>query len=160
MVGNAETRKALSFFVDNHRINIKGFYGACKEYKGNAINEVGKMEKSVQAFLLKVNKQKHVLQLLQKIENLTIRLVAEHSSTAFVITNTGIYILQNVTEAVDTCEVYGKIKDLQDLLSGMEKLRELVKHGKIRISASFRTVLLLESLFYLTKPEIPLVKTF
>lgn len=118
------------------------------------------MEKSVQAFLIKVNEQKHVLQLIQKIEYLTIRLVAEQSSTAFVITNTGIYNLQNVTEVGDTCDIYGKINDLQDLLSGKEKLRVLVKDGKIRISASFRTVLMLESLFSLTKPEIPLVKTF
>jgi hypothetical protein len=160
MVGSAETRKALSFFVDNHRINFKGFYRPSKEYMGNAITEVGKMEKSVQAFLLKVNEQKHVLQLLQKIENLTIRLVAEHSSTAFVITNTGIYNLQNVAETVDTCDVYGEITDLQDLLSGKEKLRVLVRDGKIRISSSFRTVLFLESLFYLTKLEIPLVKKF
>jgi hypothetical protein len=116
------------------------------------------MEKSVQAFLIKINEQKHVLELIKNVENLTINLIAKNSITAFTITNKELYILENENEAVNTCEISGKTKDLQDLLSGKEQLRVLLRHGKIRISASFRIILLLESLFYLTKSETHLVK--
>jgi hypothetical protein len=117
------------------------------------------MEESVQAFLIKINKQKHVLELIKNLENLSIILIAENLIVAFTITNKELYILENENEAVNICEISGKTKDLQDLLSGEEPLRVLLRQGKIRVSTSFRILLLLESLFYLTKSDAHLVKT-
>lgn len=40
-----------------------------------------------------------------------------------------------------------------DLLAGKRKMRELVRNGQLKINASFRITLLLESVFYLSKEE-------
>lgn len=43
---------------------------------------------------------------------------------------------------------------LQSILSGERKLREVVKHKAAAATFSFRELLLLESLFFLAKPDI------
>jgi hypothetical protein len=44
------------------------------------------------------------------------------------------------------------------LLEGKEKLRNLLKKEQLKVIAPFRAVLLIESIFYLTKPEEQLTK--
>jgi hypothetical protein len=113
---------------------------------------------SVQVFITKMKEQRHVLELIKNIDYLTIRLVAEDSSISFAIANNDVFVLQNAEEEIPLCEIQGGIKNVEDLLKGKEKLRTLVNHGRLQISAPFRTVLMLESLFYLAKSEIPTIK--
>jgi uncharacterized protein YjiK len=117
------------------------------------------MMESVQAFLVKIKEQSHVLQLIKDIDYLTIKLVADGSSISFAIANQNVFILDNEDEEIRTCKIQGKIKDVEDLLKGKEKLRSLEKRGRLQISAPFRTILLIESLFYLTKSENPIINT-
>ena len=55
-------------------------------------------------------------------------------------------------------EIYGEQEAMQEIISGKEKLRTFMKKGKVQVSAPFRTILLLESLFYLTKMDCTYAK--
>jgi hypothetical protein len=48
-------------------------------------------------------------------------------------------------------KISGRQKELEELLEGKETLRSLMRKKQLMVSAPFRTILLLESLFYLTK---------
>lgn len=141
------SNKIQRIFQSNHEIMCK-------------VNRIGVVDmiESVQAFLVRMREQSHVLQLIKNIDDLTVRLVAGGSSISIAIVNKEMFILQNVDEEIEGCKIFGEIKDMEDLLNGKEKLRSLVKSGNLQISAPFRTVLLLESLFYLTNTEISAIK--
>jgi hypothetical protein len=105
------------------------------------------MDETVQSFLQIIRERSHVLQLLKHTELLII-LISGGKRIQIAIKDGDIYLEHDPDETVPTYEINGEIKQL---LEGKETLRYLVQKGKLKISAPFRTILLLESIFYLTK---------
>jgi hypothetical protein len=105
------------------------------------------MDETVQSFLQTIKERPHVLQLINHTD-LLLTLVSGNRRVALSVKNGMIYLPQDTDAALANCEISG---DIPQLLEGKETLRNLVRKGKIQIVAPFRTVLLLESLFYLTK---------
>ncbi|MDP4086354.1 MAG: SCP2 sterol-binding domain-containing protein [Bacillota bacterium] len=111
------------------------------------------MIESANAFLRSVNEKAHLLQLFNKINFLKISLVSENENVYFALTNGKIELLNSNIEHVSSYEITGDLQAIIDLLEGKEKLRSLILSGRLETSASFRTTLLLESLFFLAKAE-------
>nr|WP_263324979.1 SCP2 sterol-binding domain-containing protein [Neobacillus sp. Marseille-Q6967] len=104
----------------------------------------------VQNFLMSINKRGHVLKLIEKLE-LNIRLVMDQKDFVLAFTNGAVSLLDHTKNTEVT--ISGHQESVSLLVEGKEKLRSLIKEGQLQVAASFRAVLLLESIFYLTKAE-------
>jgi hypothetical protein len=111
------------------------------------------MMESVRDFIMTIKKRNHVLQLINTIDYLSIRLVSGDMSLLFAITNGELLMIEDESGEINTCKISGEMEAIKALLEGNEKLRVLLNSGLLKISAPFRTILLLESIFYLTKAE-------
>lgn len=112
----------------------------------------------VQSFLRSINEKTHISQLLGKNNCLKIGLVSWDESFILVITEGKLDLLENTKGIKADYEIEGEIEAIRELLVGKEKLRCLAQNGRLKISANFRTTLLLESMFYLTKFQNDLEK--
>ncbi|WP_223591964.1 hypothetical protein [Neobacillus bataviensis] len=103
------------------------------------------MIEALNNFLTKVKVQGHILPLIENAD-LRVNLNTHQQSIQLVIKNGTIFTLQNQPSKY---EISGDINAMTQLLEGKQRLRTL----KLSISAPLRTILLLESLFYLTKAQ-------
>jgi putative sterol carrier protein len=111
---------------------------------------VGVVE-AIGTFHMNLKERRHVLQLIEKVNNFTIKLVCEQKNIVIAFENGDVLLLDDHTDKSITCEIKGPLDSFNKLIEGKEKLRTLVKEGKLIVSAPFRAVLLLESIFYLTR---------
>ena len=105
------------------------------------------MDERVKCFLETIKERRHVLQLINHTE-LLLTLVSGKKRVSIAINNGDIYLPDDTAAVLANYEISGEIAEL---LEGKETLRSLVRKGKIHVLAPFRMILLLESLFYLTK---------
>lgn len=111
------------------------------------------MRDAVQTFLTTIKEREHVLKLIEHLEMLAIRVVCEHATIKLAFHRGKAIFLEENREIAISCEVSGMAESIICLLSGEKKLRYLIIDGQLKVTASFRTILLLESIFYLTKPD-------
>ncbi|OLS34591.1 hypothetical protein [Bacillus sp. MRMR6] len=110
------------------------------------------MKDTLHNFLKTLNERKHVLRLIDHAEKLSVKFcIGEDSIFVAFHRGTAILIDKDLNKLVD-CQISGNKKAIQELLEGRDSLRRLYKNGQLKVTASFRTVLLLESIFYLA-PE-------
>jgi hypothetical protein len=115
---------------------------------------VVEMIDAVLTFLKKIKEQEHVLPLIQHAD-LQVTFHIEQDTTLLAIKNGEIFILQKFKDPLHNSVISGDIIAMEQLLEGKETLRFLASKGELKVSAPFRTTLLLESIFYLTNPEKP-----
>jgi hypothetical protein len=110
-----------------------------------------KMLETVQTFIGTVRSRGHIRLLIDKTE-LTVRFITNEKEITLVMKNGEADIIKN---GVSTCtiDIYGEEMAIKALLKGSETLRALAQKGVLKVSIPFRTVLLLESLFYLAKND-------
>jgi hypothetical protein len=111
------------------------------------------MKEMIQIFLSAIKERSHILKLIEKLDGLVIRLVCEGNEELIVFHRGEVFLFVDNDESVVTYVISGQKESLCTLLEGKGKLRNLIKNGQLKVKAPFRTVLLIESIFYLTKPE-------
>ncbi|MFJ5759739.1 SCP2 sterol-binding domain-containing protein [Neobacillus sp. NPDC093182] len=111
------------------------------------------MEEMIQIFLAAIKNNGHVLKLIEKLEGLTIKLVCEGQEDFLMFHRGEVIFLVDSTDRAVTCDISGQRDSIYSLLEGKEKLRNLINNGQLKVKAPFRTILLIESIFYLTKSE-------
>lgn len=111
------------------------------------------MEEMIQVFLSAIKKRSHVLKLIENLDGLKIRLDCENAEGILVFHRGEIFSLVDNDESTVTCVIRGQRDSIYSLLKGNEKLRTLIQNKKLAVTAPFRTILLIESIFYLTKLE-------
>jgi hypothetical protein len=111
------------------------------------------MVKAVQIFLKSVKERAHVIKLFEKLDMLSLKLVCDRQNTLIAFHNGDVLLLDDYDERETTCVIKGQHEAIDSLFEGKDKLRNLIRNGQLKVEASFRTILLLESIFYLTKPE-------
>ncbi|MBV7505875.1 hypothetical protein KW850_11475 [Bacillus sp. sid0103] len=102
---------------------------------------------------LAIKKQGHVLPLLEHI-HIRVNLICEQQNNKIIMKDGEMFILHDNEETQTIPEIRGDLNAMKKLLEGKERLRALERNGQLRISAPLRTTLLLESIFYLTKPQV------
>ncbi|MCL6573118.1 MAG: hypothetical protein K6T88_15780 [Bacillus sp. (in: Bacteria)] len=110
------------------------------------------MIEAVQTFLATLKEQEHLLPLIHNA-NLQVALQTKQETTLLAIKNREIFILPELANQQEHIVISGNIKALKQLLEGKGTLRFLTSKGLLKVSASFRTTLLLESIFYLTNSQ-------
>lgn len=113
------------------------------------------MNDMVQAFIDSIKEREHVLRLIENID-LLIDFTANQKETTLLIKNGDFSIIEK--SDYHDCEISGEEDKIKDFIEGRQKLRNLIKNGELHVNASFRTILLLESLFFLGKSENYLLK--
>lgn len=111
------------------------------------------MKEIIQCFLSAIKQRGHVLTLIEKLDGLKIRLVCDGQEDFLVFHRGEVFLLVDNSENAVTCEIGGQQDSIYSLLEGKERLRILINNGQLKVKAPFRTILLIESIFYLTKPE-------
>lgn len=111
------------------------------------------MEEMIQVFLAAIKKHGHVLKMIEKSDGLTIKLVCEGQEDFLVFHRGEVILLVDCKDRAVTCEISGQRDSIYSLLEGKEKFRGLINNGQLQVKAPFRTILLIESIFYLTKSE-------
>jgi hypothetical protein len=106
----------------------------------------------VKVFLAKVKEQGHVLPLIKQA-NLQLDLHCEQQTIQIVIKNGDVFILQDAEGPLLKSEISGNEMAMKLLLEGKERLRVLKQNRQLNVLAPLRTILLLESIFYLTKAQ-------
>ncbi|MDR6999554.1 hypothetical protein [Neobacillus niacini] len=109
------------------------------------------MMEMIQSFLTKVKECNHVRSLLNKEDCLLVHFICGQQNIEVILKNGECTLLHDPSESFIKCEIYGDEETVEQLLSGERKLRFLMQNGRLQVMASFRTLLLLEALFYLTK---------
>lgn len=107
----------------------------------------------IQIFISAIKKRGHVLTLIEKLEALKIKLVCEGQEDSLVFHHGEVIFLVDSNDSFVTCEIIGQRDSIYNLLEGKEKLRNLINNGQLKVKAPFRTILLIESIFYLTRPD-------
>jgi hypothetical protein len=64
-----------------------------------------------------------------------------------------VFLTKLIPHTENLVKIQCRQEAVTDLLAGKRKMRELVRNGLLKVDASFRTTLLLESIFYLSKEE-------
>lgn len=111
------------------------------------------MEEMIQIFISVIKKRGHVLKLIEKLDGLKIKLVCDGQENLLVFHEGEVTLFFDYNSRAVTYEISGQCESIYGLLEGKEKLRILINNGQLKVRAPFRTILLLESIFYLTKPE-------
>ncbi|MED3622472.1 SCP2 sterol-binding domain-containing protein [Neobacillus thermocopriae] len=106
------------------------------------------MIEAVQVFLQEVKKRNHLFPLIDQVD-IRVVLKSEQQTIQFIIKNGEILFLHERNDSQPHCLISGSSDGLAQLLKGQEKLRTLERIGSLTITAPLRTVLLLESIFYL-----------
>jgi hypothetical protein len=110
------------------------------------------MEEMIQVFLSAIRKQSHVLKLIENLDVLKIKLNSDNAEEILVFHRGEVFVLVDNDESTEAYVISGQRDSIYSLLSGKEKLRNLIHYKKLNITAPFRTILLIESIFYLTRP--------
>lgn len=111
------------------------------------------MREVFENFLKTIKKREHIKKLTERLERLTIKFVFDLTPIEITF-HLGEATLQDEnSEKAICCEISGQPDSIIKLIFGEEQLRYLMMSGELKVKASFRTILLLESIFYLTKPE-------
>lgn len=111
------------------------------------------MDENLEIFISTIKKRGHVLKLIEKLDGLKLKLVCEAKEDYLVFHRGDVFFLVDHEEKAGTYEISGQRDSFDRLLEGKEKLRNLINNGQLKVKAPFRTILLIESIFYLTKPE-------
>jgi hypothetical protein len=110
------------------------------------------MIEAVLTFLAMIKEQEHLLPLIQNA-NLQVALQTKQEAILLAIKNGEIFILPELANQQEQIVINGNIIAIKQLLEGKETLRYLTSKELLKVSASFRTTLLLESIFYLTNSQ-------
>jgi hypothetical protein len=110
------------------------------------------MIEALQTFLAMIKEQEHLLPLIHNA-NLHVALQTKQETILLAIKNGKISTLPELANQQEKIVISGNINAMEQLLEGKETLRVLASLGQLKVSAPFRTTLLLESIFYLTNPQ-------
>jgi hypothetical protein len=111
------------------------------------------MDEMIQIFLSAIKNRSHVLKLIENLDGLRIKLVCERLENLLVFHRGEVFLLVDNDESTISYVISGQRDSIYSLLEGKEKLRNLINNGQLNVKAPFRTILLIESIFYLTKLE-------
>lgn len=109
------------------------------------------MEELIQIFISAIKKRGHVLTLIEKLDVLKIKLVCEGKEEFLVFHQGEVILITNQEEKYAIYEICGQLNSIKSLLEGKEKLRNLINNRQLKVKAPLRTILLIESIFYLTR---------
>jgi hypothetical protein len=112
---------------------------------------------TVQAFIQSINRRKHVLTLIEDTV-LTIEFVVKDETLTLFLKKGEVGIADEPSIPTNKYSILGEKEGVKTLISGGEKFRTLLMNGDLQCSAPFRTILLLESFFYLGKTEKKMAK--
>jgi hypothetical protein len=110
------------------------------------------MIEALKTFQLAIKQQGLVLPLMEHI-NLRVNLVCEQKIMQIIIKDGELFTLYAREDTQAETEIRGDLNAIKQLLEGKERLRILERNGQLTVSAPLRATLLLESIFYLTKPQ-------
>lgn len=111
------------------------------------------MIETVQTFIQTVKEKAHMHPLINKADFL-IDFVTEGNRVSLCFMHGDVSIIKTGTERLaESYEMSGRECEMKMLLEGKEKLRFLEAKKFLAIKAPFRTILLLESIFYLAKKD-------
>jgi hypothetical protein len=114
------------------------------------------MNEEVKSFVRAVKDQVQLQSLLESAD-LRVSLITEEETIQLLFKNGKVSAIYEPGLEPTMNRIYGEPTELIRLLEGKERLRTLQKSGLIKVSATLRTTLLLESIFYLAKPRNALV---
>ncbi|WP_164745693.1 SCP2 sterol-binding domain-containing protein [Neobacillus mesonae] len=103
-------------------------------------------------FVQALEHQAHVLPLIRKTD-LQLHLEVNDQTAVLVFHNGEIFIKPDAVNQLTRFKISGTKDSFKLLLEGKEKLRKLERTGRLEVIAPLRTTLLLESIFYLTRPD-------
>jgi phenylacetate-coenzyme A ligase PaaK-like adenylate-forming protein len=107
------------------------------------------MNEAIVEFLSNIKERNHVLRLFDKVDSLTVKIVCDQQASLITFQRGEAMLLDANVEEDTTFQISGKPDSILALIRGSERLRILVKQGKLVVRGTFRTTLLLESAFYL-----------
>ncbi|WP_042353912.1 hypothetical protein [Bacillus rubiinfantis] len=108
-------------------------------------------------FIKTLKKKEHIRPLLKGLDMLVT--IATDDKKYHLVFHNGNVTLQEVSNETQTkIIISGSTEAIDLLLMGRERLRVLEKIGSLQVKSSLRNALLLESIFYLTKPDVHLAK--
>lgn len=107
------------------------------------------MMEYVQAFIKRISVREPVLLLIENVD-LTISFADKEEAAAIVLHNGEVQLAKDLNRINDIA-INGNKASLKELLEGKDTLRKMMKSGDLQVSAPFRTLLFLESLFYFGK---------
>ncbi|MCQ6275619.1 hypothetical protein JMM81_11685 [Bacillus sp. V3B] len=111
------------------------------------------MVKLIKLWVMEINRKKN-LQLLMRELCFSFYIKIEKSDILLKIENGHILLDEKATNECAAKVIEGKEELFLSILLGEQKLREAVKKRELSTTCSYRELLLLESLFYLAKPNL------
>jgi len=110
------------------------------------------MRDAAAAFIDEVKSKTHLNQLLKDLV-FSICLKAENERIPLSVRNGEIVMDYNNNDEIYDAIISGPRDSIQAILTGKEKLRDAMRWNDVTVTSTFRKLLFLESLFYLSKPR-------
>lgn len=115
------------------------------------------MIEAVHNFIQAVENQEHILPLIQQAD-LQGNIVANEQAIQLMFKSGVISVQEPTPDGMTQFEISGSQDALLLLFEGKERLRVLEQNDSLKVNASLRTALWLESVFYLTRSDYFLAK--
>ncbi|MEH7344143.1 hypothetical protein V7122_09735 [Bacillus sp. JJ1532] len=112
--------------------------------------EVMEMEKMAASFIEEVKSKSHLQKLLAD-SSLLICIKAGDIEVPLKFLDGHISIYPDIQKQQFDAIISGSKESIHAILTGSEKLREAIRWKKVSVDSTFRKILLLESLFFLSK---------
>lgn len=110
------------------------------------------MIEAVQTFVQAAKAQAHVQTLISKAD-LSVHFITDEEMVSLCFRNGEIAIEPGRIAMDNSYQIVAPAAELRELLQGQVKLRSLKGVKALTVKAPFRTLLLLESIFYLVQPK-------
>ena len=109
------------------------------------------MIEALQKFIEELEGKKYLADLYWNRSSAPVHFQVENINKSFSLTSLGdkIVIDNPKTDISEGTVIYGSEESLQELFTGKATFRDLIKKGKLKVNASFRSKLRLESIFFL-----------
>lgn len=129
---------------------ITGYSHDNKEYVIQG--EMNGMHARIEGFVNEVKKKNHIMQLVDHLD-LCLEIEADNVTNYLYFKKNRIEFRKDeLSPTLQYAKLSGKSDDICDLLDGKIKLRDGINIGCFNLVCPFRTLLVLESIFYLAKP--------
>lgn len=109
------------------------------------------MEQLIQQLIKELKQRNHLFYLIPK-HTVKLSLKCSDESYQIILQRDGVTYNNSATEIESDISITGAKDSLIDLLCGNIKLQQALKGQKIKVSGTYRLVLLVESIFLLCRP--------
>ncbi|WP_349408402.1 hypothetical protein [Pseudalkalibacillus sp. SCS-8] len=106
----------------------------------------------IDLFSSRFEKQSHLSPFF-RIQDYVVALTTDEETIAIRLRRRSCQVIDERADVFGAVEIFGCTESFESLILGRSKMSDLILQGKLKVNASYRLILKLESIFYLSSQQ-------